>query len=70
MAVDFTQDNLYLTVSTPLGRDKLLLTHFHGEERLSGLFHFSLEMLSEDHGLDFKKRTIRPKARIVLHWML
>jgi type VI secretion system secreted protein VgrG len=55
MAVDFTQDNLYLTVSTPLGRDKLLLPHFHGEERLSGLFHFSLEMLSEDHGLDFKK---------------
>ena len=51
----YTQDNLFLSVSTPLGPDKLLLSRFHGEERLSGLFHFTLEMLSEDNRLDFKK---------------
>jgi len=53
MSAGFTQANLSLTVSTPLGTDKLLLTGFHGEEPLSGLFHFTLEMVSEDHNLDF-----------------
>jgi type VI secretion system secreted protein VgrG len=53
MAVDFTQDNLALTVSTPLGQDALLLTRVRGEERLSGLFCFTLEMTSEDSNLDF-----------------
>jgi len=49
----YTQENLYLTISTPLGKDKLLLRAFHGEERISGLFHFNLEMVSEDSNLDF-----------------
>lgn len=53
--MSFTQDNTYISVSTPLGKDKLLLRRFHGEERLSGLFHFSLEMQSEDKDLDFEK---------------
>lgn len=53
MAVDFTQDNLALTVSTPLGQDTLLLTRVRGEERLSGLFRFTLDMTSEDSNLDF-----------------
>ena len=51
----YTQQHLHLTVSTPLGEDKLLLQSFHGEELISGLFHFSLEMISEDANLDFKK---------------
>lgn len=53
MSAVYSQDTLHLSVSTPLGKDKLLLRAFSGEERLSGLFHFRLEMVSEDNGLDF-----------------
>ncbi|HKI00443.1 MAG TPA: type VI secretion system tip protein TssI/VgrG [Thermoanaerobaculia bacterium] len=49
----WTQDNTYLSISTPLGKDKLLLRGFAGEERLSELFHFSLRMQSETLDLDF-----------------
>jgi type VI secretion system secreted protein VgrG len=51
----FTQTNQYLSISTPLGADKLLLRSLHGEERISGLFHFFLEMQSEEKSLDFSQ---------------
>jgi type VI secretion system secreted protein VgrG len=51
----FTQANQYVSISTPLGKDKLLLRSFHGEERISGLFHFFLEMQSEEKSLDFSQ---------------
>jgi type VI secretion system secreted protein VgrG len=51
----FTQTAQYLSISTPLGDDKLLLRSVRGEERISGLFHFQLEMQSEDKALDFSK---------------
>jgi type VI secretion system secreted protein VgrG len=53
MSATYSQDTLHLTVTTPLGKDKLLLKAFRGEERISGLFHFTLEMVSEDDSLDF-----------------
>jgi type VI secretion system secreted protein VgrG len=49
----WTQDDTYLSISTPLGKDKLLLRGFAGEERISELFHFSLRMQSETFDLDF-----------------
>ncbi|MFL6235509.1 MAG: type VI secretion system Vgr family protein [Thermoanaerobaculia bacterium] len=49
----WTQDETYLSISTPLGKDKLLLRGFAGEERISELFHFSLRMQSETFDLDF-----------------
>jgi type VI secretion system secreted protein VgrG len=49
----FTQANQYLSITTPLGENKLLLRSIHGEERISGLFHFFVEMQSEDKALDF-----------------
>jgi type VI secretion system secreted protein VgrG len=49
----WTQGNTYLSISTPLGADKLLLRSFAGEERISELFHFSLRMQSETLDLDF-----------------
>ncbi|HVF99753.1 MAG TPA: type VI secretion system tip protein TssI/VgrG, partial [Chloroflexia bacterium] len=49
----YTQTNVYLSVSTPLGQDKLLLVEVHGEERISGLFRYTLKMLSEDKNLSF-----------------
>jgi len=49
----YVQTDQYISISTPLGKDKLLLRSFRGEERLSGLFEFFLEMQSEDPALDF-----------------
>jgi type VI secretion system secreted protein VgrG len=50
----YIQDNLKLKLTTPLGPNKLLLRSFRGDERISGLFQFTLEMVSEDHGIDFE----------------
>jgi len=55
MRTDFKQENTYLAVTTPLGPDVLLLTGMHGEESMSSLFYFDLEMISGDAGLDFSK---------------
>jgi type VI secretion system secreted protein VgrG len=53
--VAFTQNNLYFSVSTPLGKDKLLLRGFSGSEGISELFSFELEMESETPDLDFSQ---------------
>ncbi|MBD0371107.1 MAG: type VI secretion system tip protein VgrG [Pyrinomonadaceae bacterium] len=53
MSATYSQDTLKLTVTTPLGKDKLLLRAFDGSEQISGLFRFTLEMVSEDNSLDF-----------------
>ena len=44
-----------LQLTTPLGDGKLLLQTFQAEERISSLFHYSLEMVSTDDSLDFTK---------------
>lgn len=49
----YTQDNLYFTINSPLGKDKLLFKTLHGEERISDLFFFNLQMLSESEDLAF-----------------
>jgi type VI secretion system secreted protein VgrG len=54
MSVAYVQDTLKLKVTTPLGPNKLLLRSFSGEERISGLFQFTLEMVSEDNAVDFQ----------------
>ena len=53
MSSTYTQDTLHLKVTTPLGQNKLLLKSLSGEEQVSGLFHFLLEMVSADQALDF-----------------
>lgn len=55
-----TQDDRPIAVETPLGKDKLLLGSFSGEECLSGLFNFSLSMLSEDGGIKPKDIVGKP----------
>ncbi|MBE7501635.1 MAG: type VI secretion system tip protein VgrG [Verrucomicrobiales bacterium] len=40
------QTGLYLSVTTPLGPDTFYLTSFSGAERVSGLFHYRLDLLS------------------------
>jgi len=51
----FTQTDRYISISTPFGADKVLVRSLRGEERISGLFHFFLELVSEDNALDFTK---------------
>jgi type VI secretion system secreted protein VgrG len=51
----FAQTDQLISVTTPLGADKLLLRSVRGEERISGLFHFVLEMQSEEKSLDFSQ---------------
>ena len=50
-AADWTQDGRLIAIETPLGKDKLLLTSLAGEETISNLFAYELEMLSADHAI-------------------
>ncbi|HEX5272979.1 MAG TPA: type VI secretion system tip protein TssI/VgrG, partial [Gemmataceae bacterium] len=55
-AGSYTQDNRPIAVSTPLGKDVLLLEQVSGTEKLSGLFTFELSMLALDSAdVDFQK---------------
>ena len=44
----YTQSNRPINVTTPLGKDALLLVGFKGEEAISELFSFHLELLAEN----------------------
>jgi type VI secretion system secreted protein VgrG len=50
-ATNWTQDGRLIALETPLGKDKLLLTSLAGEETISALFAYELEMLSLDHAI-------------------
>ena len=50
----YTQENRLIAIDTPLGTDVLLLTGCHGIERISGLFSFELNLLSENHNIKFE----------------
>src|SRR5262245_3945333 len=45
---EYTQHNRLISVITPLGKDKLLLVGFSGQEAISQLFHFQLDLLAEN----------------------
>ncbi|HZF11281.1 MAG TPA: type VI secretion system tip protein TssI/VgrG [Thermoanaerobaculia bacterium] len=62
----YAQAALQATLETPLGKDKLLLRSFSGEEKISGLFHFELEMRSEDPDVDFSQ-IVGKSATITLY---
>lgn len=48
-----SQTGRLISLTTPLGEDKLLLTGFTGHEAMSRLFQFHLTTLSEDTAIDF-----------------
>src|SRR5271163_3220509 len=57
----YTQDNRLLSVSTPLGKDVLLLEGYSGAEEISRLFRFELDMLAESKtAVQFDKVLGRP----------
>jgi type VI secretion system secreted protein VgrG len=49
-----TQDTHRISISTPLGKDVLLLRGFSGSESMSQLFHFDLQLLSEKDSIKFQ----------------
>lgn len=49
----YTQTNRRLAITTPLEEDVLLLQSITGSEGLSRLFHYYLELISEDDSLKF-----------------
>ncbi|MGE5303907.1 MAG: type VI secretion system Vgr family protein [Alphaproteobacteria bacterium] len=46
--MNYTQENRPMAVTTPLGADKLLLMGFTGQEAVSRLFSFQLDMIAEN----------------------
>lgn len=50
---EWTELKRFLNFLTPLGPDKFLLRSFSGEEGISELFHFHLDLLSEDPNVGF-----------------
>ena len=63
----YTQANRLLTIATPLGTDTLLLDRFHGDEALSQLFHYDLELLSENDRIAPKDILGKPVSWAVNH---
>lgn len=51
----YTQDNRLLAIDTPLGEDVLLLQGFTGQEGMSRLFSFDVDLLSEESSIPFKQ---------------
>src|SRR5215472_9076822 len=52
-AIGFTQAQRALRIDTPLGADVLLPRSVSGQEAISQLFRFQLELLSEDDSISF-----------------
>jgi type VI secretion system secreted protein VgrG len=49
-----TQETHRISITTPLGKDVLLLRGFSGSEAVSQLFHFDLDLLSENDSVKFE----------------
>jgi len=59
-----TQDNRLMSISTPLGKDYLLINRFTAHEALSQLFSFDVELLHEENEVSFSPTTVDPKSLI------
>ncbi|MDH5354103.1 MAG: type VI secretion system tip protein VgrG [Gammaproteobacteria bacterium] len=61
-----TQDNRLLSISSPLGKDELLLTGFKGMESISNLFEFKIDVLSKNHALS-PDQLIGKRVNLTVH---
>lgn len=50
----YTQDNKLFSIDTPLKKDTLLLARLSGQEGLSELFHFDMDLFSEQQSISFQ----------------
>ncbi len=48
------QEHHLIAIATPLGKDVLLLRGFNGSEAISQLYHFDLDLLSENDSIKFQ----------------
>jgi type VI secretion system secreted protein VgrG len=65
--MDPTQDNRLIQISTPLGKDVLLLQSFSGQEGVSTPFHFDLTVNSLNKDIQFEQIVGKPATiKIVL----
>ncbi|HVV93442.1 MAG TPA: type VI secretion system tip protein TssI/VgrG [Hyphomicrobiales bacterium] len=62
MAAPASQEKRLAVLSTPLGKDVLVLTRLEATEGLSELFEFRIDALSETAGLDFNSVLGRPAS--------
>lgn len=60
MGEELRQDKRIASLTTPLGKDKLVLTTFDGTEGLSELFEFCIDALSKDDNINFDQVLGRP----------
>ena len=56
----YSQDIRSIAIQTPLGKDVLLLRALHGEEGLSRLFRFDLDLLCEQPSIDVSAAIGKP----------
>ncbi|MDQ3907804.1 MAG: contractile injection system protein, VgrG/Pvc8 family, partial [Acidobacteriota bacterium] len=56
----YTQDKRRIRISTPLGKDVLLLKAVRGREGVSRLFEFELDLLSTNRSISFDKIVGKP----------
>src|SRR5436305_9333329 len=54
LMASYAQTDRRIAISTPLGKDTVLLRGFAGSESISKLFHFDLDLLSENDSLKFQ----------------
>ena len=67
MSPSLTQANRLIGISTPLGKDVLLLRGFSGQEAISRLFSFELDLLSTDAEIKFEDIVGQPVTiRVIL----
>jgi type VI secretion system secreted protein VgrG len=52
---DEAEGDILLTISTPLGDDKFDVVNMRGEDQMSGLFHYRVELTSQDESIDFSQ---------------
>jgi type VI secretion system secreted protein VgrG len=54
-SANFSQTEHYLSITTPLGADKIFLMKIAGREAISELFHYQLTLMSSDMAVDFSQ---------------
>ncbi len=65
--VSYTQDNRLLAVTTPLGKDVLLLQEIAGQEGISRLFSYDLNLLAYDNDSISFQDIVGQKLTVTLH---
>ena len=62
----YTQEGRFMSITTPLGKDVLLLETFSGTETISELFHFKLGMYAEDSTKVVFEKLLGQKVTVTL----